>query len=247
MKAKRYRKPPITEAVIGIRFHEPIDERLAERFRIKRKRVYPLMQELKNYTINIEKKSVDTDVRGHKLSSNDGLSVAMVIGNEVNTVRLAPYCGWDDLLATATENWDALVELSGRMSVKALTTRYINRIDIPYRHLKSEQEVGEFKLAEYFNLSIGLSKGACMAGRSDFAVKQVSLAADKQAQYVINFASIVPELIDHLSFILDIDTATNQPLPNKLEDAWAMLEDLHSKKNACFEECITDKTRELFQ
>jgi uncharacterized protein (TIGR04255 family) len=238
-----YRKPPITEAVIGTRFSAPLEPRVRERFRIKRQKVYPKYVELREFAIDGEKNSLNVTVRGHQLQGgNDSLDRAVLLPNEFNTARLAPYLGWDDLERKATENWEALLSIEPHPRLQTLSTRYINRIDIPVPMGSAPLRVGD-----YFRLGLSTPANLFKNGKPDFSITFIEYSADGRIKFKINFTTVIPMLIDHVSFTLDIDATTATDLPPRLSDAWDQIQVLHHAKNACFEALITDHARELFQ
>ena len=73
------------------------------------------------------------------------------------------------------------------------------------------------------------------------------LHPSSEYQNVLQFATINPPLIDHLSFTVDIDVVTMQPVPSRDDNLWQLIWDLRQYKNDLFEACITPETRRLFQ
>lgn len=63
---------------------------------------------------------------------------------------------------------------------------------------------------------------------------------------IINTGSVPSPLIDHISFVLDIDLVRNQNLPKSDEEVEACLAELRHMKNKIFESFVTDASRELF-
>jgi uncharacterized protein (TIGR04255 family) len=53
-------------------------------------------------------------------------------------------------------------------------------------------------------------------------------------------------LLGHSSFVLDQDLHTEINLPQSDDALYILLNQIHVKKNAVFEACITDRARELF-
>lgn len=70
---------------------------------------------------------------------------------------------------------------------------------------------------------------------------------DIQCNLTINSGAVPSPLLDHGSFLLDIDIAMESNPPQKDADINELLERIRNKKNAVFEACITDRARELFQ
>ena len=243
MGGTTYPKPPITEAVIAFHFSDPLGTRERERFQIKVNRDYPRAEELRNVRLTVGPQvSVEQLVSGHKLSSADGLSIVMLMPEQLSTCRLAPYANWDQLITSARANWDDLLTIVSRPRFKTLSTRYFNRIDIP---VKSRDKIVDQN--QYFNLGIRYPEGDFRPIPATFSMQVVIPSTDGRFQHVVNFGSAFPELIDHASFLLDIDTSTVGELPSRLDDVWSLVNELRDRKNYCFEAFITDDTRKLFQ
>jgi len=58
----------------------------------------------------------------------------------------------------------------------------------------------------------------------------------------INSASIPSPLLDHSSFLFDQDIYKENNIPQNDEGLYNLLNQIHTKKNAVFEACITDVT-----
>lgn len=243
MPSAPYRKPPITEAVIAFHFSEALDARTRERFQVKRKRVFPRSEEIRSVTVTVgAQTAVDQVVNGNKLSSEDGLTILLSTSEQLSTCRLAPYTDWKTLLALARENWEALLSIIGQPRIKALSTRYLNRIDIPLR-----PGGAPINPREYFKIGISVPEGDFQPLPANFRLTSITRSKDARFQFNINFGTAVPVLIDHCSFLLDIDTSTLDKLPARKDEIWQLMSELHERKNACFEACLQDTARELFK
>ena len=55
-----------------------------------------------------------------------------------------------------------------------------------------------------------------------------------------------PPLLNHLSFLLDIDLFRTEKIPGKEGDLWQTIDEARALKNRIFEQCITDEARKLF-
>jgi uncharacterized protein (TIGR04255 family) len=115
--------------------------------------------------------------------------------------------------------------------------RYVNRLDLPLPlkdfkdYLKIVPEVGP-------DLPQGLS---------GFLMQVHIPILEMQGTAIVTETLIPPSRLDVVSVVLDITLARNHDLP--LDDAaiWELFEDLRKHKNAVFEGCITDRTREMIQ
>jgi uncharacterized protein (TIGR04255 family) len=77
---------------------------------------------------------------------------------------------------------------------------------------------------------------------------QVTFPAPSSHWNVSIASSIVapPPLIDHISFLLDIDVFRSEQIPGREDELWTVIDEARAIKNTIFERCITDETRKLF-
>lgn len=242
---KHYPRPPITEAVLALHFKGDFDHRTLERFSIKQKNEFPRSEKLVENTISItanQKPTIKTEPHGIKLTSEDKGRITRIGGKQFAVIHLAPYNNWDDLLSDAQKQWSAMRTIEAGKTIEKISTRFINRIDIP---AKADQHIA---LKDYFNLGISLPKALAGAPITAFEL-QTNLMDPSQRylQIVRSRQAQPPPLIDHLSIVLDIDVVSHTPLPTKDEDVWSLAGELRALKNGIFENCITDKSRALFQ
>lgn len=240
---RRYRRPPITEAVIGFQFSAPIPDRELERFAVAEKRSFPRREQVREISVKIGEPSasaiVGDRISGVKLLSEDSLAILMVFPKALSVCRLAPYTGWDDLVARARDVWDDLTKIVGFRPLDSLSTRYINRIDVPTK-IGLKPQVSDY-------LTVGVVTPEAVGNLDVFSLNARVLSDDGRFQHVINAGIADPVLIDHTSFLLDIDTITVGAIPNRPEERWNIVAELQHRKNKCFELCITDEARRLFQ
>src|SRR4051812_15059208 len=101
--SQRYKRPPITEAVIELRFEPPVERDLLDRANKRLLENYPLAAE--NQIINVEvgdaAATVQRAFQGYRLTSLDGTAIVTLAPNLIATSRLAPYEGWDPFAAAA--------------------------------------------------------------------------------------------------------------------------------------------------
>ena len=69
---------------------------------------------------------------------------------------------------------------------------------------------------------------------------------DIDCQLRINSAAVPSPLIDHASFVVDLDFLRVQNVPQNDRALQNLLNTIRNKKNEVFESLITDKARALF-
>jgi uncharacterized protein (TIGR04255 family) len=237
-----YKRPPIIEAVIEVRFAgAPLDDQVMETLRKRFSERYPAPPQ-QNANVGFE--VVGTDLRimqqhiGFKILSGDGGFTVNIGRNSLGTSRNAPYLGWEGFMEEARENWSDWKKVVGWKDVTRIGLRYINRIDIPH------SQTGLTQLEEYF--SFALDMPVTLGPLANFAINAEVQMSEAPVRLVINHASTPSPLVKTNSFLMDLDLSIEQALPTNEKALWETIEGLRSLKNSAFEQVITDKTRELF-
>lgn len=245
-KQLHYELPPIVEAVIGFHFNEHVEERWIKKLPQKMKKQFALAQEMNEVSFNIgsEPSQPQINKAGLKLTSADQTDVLIVTKNFMSTCRLAPYADWDELKKTAKHNYGTLKALQKTLSVKQVSTRYINRVDIPCGKKNDRPYV---ELGEYFIFNGTLPQEFEAMTTNFFSVSYALTSQDKDYRYVVTAASTQPALIDHYSILLDIEVVSLTQPPSKAEDFWNFVEKFRAVKNMVFESCLTPKAKALFK
>lgn len=237
-----YARPPITEAVIDMQFQSELSLRDLERLRDKFKKGYPSIETLNNVHVEING-AVATptiSINGFKLTAENGADVVIINKGNISTARLAPYEGWDSLFQASKANFDVLVGVVKRPIIKRISTRFINRLDIPF------DEKSKLSTTDYVSVGAAIPKGlATMRSTSDVARVEL-IEENENLIIIINSGVVTPALLDHVSFVIDIDVIQQEKVPLRFDDMWERLAVLRSIKNNIFENCITDASRALF-
>lgn len=247
LPARAYAKPPITEAVIDATFEGKLPPSLLEKQAHRLARHYPTIEQ--KYDIEFELAPVSDaeppkpvsriEKSGFKLTTSDQVDVVLLSAGGIGTSRLAPYCGWEPFRDLARRNYDLCKEISGVRRCTRVATRYINRLDIP---VEGRQRFDE---AEYIRIGPRLPRND-MLGLNGYLVTVEAALPEIRCGLRIASASVPPAILDHASILLDIDLYRTDTLPQRDDDLWEIFETLHVHKNRIFEECITDRARELF-
>lgn len=238
-----YARPPITEAVIDMHFQSELSPRDLEKLRDKLKRGYPSIEPLNSVHVEING-SVATptvSINGFKLTSENGADVVVVNKGNISSVRLAPYEGWDSLFKSSNLNFDVLLSVVKRPIIKRISTRFVNRLDIPFA------ADGKVNTTDYVSVGAAIPDGlAKLRSASDLA--RVELIDDVESLIIIINSGVAnPALLDHLSFVVDIDVIQQEKVPLRYDEMWDRFAALRPIKNEIFESCITDAARALFK
>jgi uncharacterized protein (TIGR04255 family) len=239
-----YKKPPVIEAVIAIHLSVPLEMKWIDSFALKRKTSFPHSEDvIEMFTsFNAQTTQSTSQVKkvGRKIRSADGTRVVSVWPNQIAFSQLPPYTNWETLRDEARENWDVLTKIAKHKSVARVSTRYINRIDIP------AEGNGNVDLHKYFNVGLSLPSYAQSLHLQQFHIN-CALNHINGLKFQLQVVSTPSPLIDFMSFVIDIDLTTIDAVPSNEDKMWELIGSLRQYKNDLFESCITPETRKLFQ
>lgn len=239
-----YSKAPITEAILdiqveageGVTTHSLAgcqDSVLAE---------YPTKRELKAAFAHFEMgprlaASATSQELGFAFISADGKQLFQVRTTGFTANRLAPYERWESFSQEARRLWNIYREAAKPGRITRIALRYINRIDIP---------TSPVELKDYFQTSPEVARGLpqSMAG---FFMQILLPLEDLKAAVNIVETIVEPPQPGTVSVVLDLDLFRTVELPGTEEEMWNLFELLRVKKNAVFDNCITEKTKELIR
>ena len=246
MPAGRYKRPPITEAVIELGFEPAISQTAMHRFVRSVRGEYPISEQ--TYEIGAEfqilgpgKDPMVTPMQrfsGYKISGQDFADLIMLTPNRISNIRAAPYLGWEELIERTKKNYTRLKRVAGYRKLVRMATRYMNRIDIPIE--------GRDSVTTEDYLLINPRVPADISTLNSFTTRFVGVVPDVECQVIVNVGTVPSPLIDHISLLLDIDLIKEQNLPSRDDEFWDALAILRTRKNSLFEAFITDNARELF-
>lgn len=240
---KPYPRPPITEAVIELRFKERFAVRDMERMRDQFKREFPRVEATYDVKVNVVadgNAAAAAEQSGFRLTSTDAKSLVLLFARNIVTSRLAPYLGWDQLFGKTLENFAVVTKIVGRPPLDRLGVRFINRIDLPSKMIEGRDP------AELFNVGVALPKDLG-SSLGQYSMSARIVEKETGCKLRIQSSIVAPALIDHVSISLDIDAYLEGDIPMRPEEIWAELAKLRQAKNRVFESCITGQVRELFR
>ncbi len=239
-----YSKAPITEALIDLRVQLPPGASLAnlEKVCTNEAERYPDKRKQFSFSAQVQggqKVSANAAQQelGWLIHSHDKKHVCQVQLTGFTFSRLAPYDRWESLRTEAQRLWRLYKEVTSPIAVTRVAVRYINRLDLPL-------PLRDFK--DYLQTVPEVSP-AMPQGLSGFFMQLQVPQADLPGMLILTEALIPPPSKSVVSVVLDIDLYRDQDLPQKEDDIWDLLEQLHVRKNEIFEGCITDRTREIIR
>jgi uncharacterized protein (TIGR04255 family) len=241
-----YARPPITEAVIEVRFGSGAEPRMLTRFLRSVARQYPTAEQTYEISaqIRIAGAGTDPEVRpeqkftGYKLTGEDAADLILLGFDKISAIRMAPYYGWENFAEKFKKNYEILRKICGHRSIVRVATRYVNRLDIP-----ADSGV-RIRTEDYLLLEPRVPN--IIPQVNHFFSSFTGIVSEIEGQVNINSGTVISPLIDHVSLLLDIDLFKEQNLPQRDGDMWGLLTSLRERKNILFEAFVTDRARELF-
>jgi len=237
----QYKRPPITEAVIELRFDGKIDRDLIDKLQGRLSTKYPFSMGGKVWNVEIgdAPPKIRQEFQGYRMTAVDGTGIVVISPSLISTSRLAPYSGWEQMIESAKENWSSWKKIIGYRRLIRVGLRYVNRIDIPnpenapvhinkYLNLRPEVPVFGFSPIENFVMNVSIPVG------------------NEELKLILNAGSTPSPLVKTVSFLLDIDLSRDSNLPQIDTDIWSLVDRMRPYKNSVFEGCITDEARGLF-
>lgn len=242
-KAEGYKYPPVTEAVIGISFAENFSSELLKSVSAKLAKNYPIHQSLQNFSVSLDisgqglgsQQSFTQVAAGHRHSSQDMTELALVLPDSFIVSQLAPYPSWNIFLKRFVRDWKLLKRTFGHQEFKRIGLRYINRIDIP--------TTGPFVHHEQF-LNVFPQVPEILSPLMAGAIQTVSYLDEIRCKLTLNFGIVEAPILNHTSFLLDLDIAREIELPRNDKELFELLESMRLNKNQVFEACISQRARD---
>ena len=237
---EKYKKPPIVEAVVEVKFSPPLSDKLLRRWidavapRYAR-REDQIEVEL---TLHVEKSRQQINQRfsGARLLTEDGADIVIVSKDSLSVTRLAPYTGWTALQELVLREVEEFRKLASDRTLTRLGVRYINRIDVPTTD-------GTFTPDPYLTLLPTRPEILAQGAAQGFSVSLVGCAV---GDYMVNVNMGIapPQLIDHAALLVDVDAYREAEMDSR--DLGDILNGVRDVKNSVFESLITDQSRALF-
>lgn len=241
-----YRAPPITEALVELRFKgsRPWDEALLTamrtRFGVEYAGVIQQAGQLR-LAAHVAGDAVLTHGQMQMdvvlLSTGDGRAVVGIGADRLSVHVLEPYPGWASFRPRVAAALQAWCEVAAPEGMLAVSVRYIDRIKIP---------ADGGSLQDYFPL-LPRRPEAGPAQMQAFHVVTQSYDPALDYSAVLTMASALPEA-DKLVILYDLNVLRLRQDPGLgLDTVMDHVDFLHDRQKLIFETSITDKTRGLFQ
>lgn len=244
-RRKNYKKPPAIEAVIEVRFANPLNSRQLEKLVSNQKSRFTI-QHIQDVQIKISlddesglKSETKNILVGYKLINKLDTSIIIQIKSDaVSFSRLPPYEGWTNLISEFRK-YHAWYTKNNFKKLSRIGVRFINRIDIPRLD-------GKIELKDYIRIYPNTPKSK-FPDLGNFSVQTTSALDDNRILIVNVYSAEDPPLLNHGSLIFDIDVVQSSNLPGNNDELYAALDEIRQQKNFFFESLLTTKCKGLFK
>ena len=239
-----YLKPPIKEAVFDIRIDNLNITDVSDLRQIKNycTNIFPLETTL-NYISGSLKISENLPsfqkefggIEGYIFKSTDDNLQIQIRTDGITLNVINHYESWDHYYSLFIKLWSDYARLFNPSNIIRVATRYINRIELklPFDSFQSYityiPNIPEFLPQSFKNFFL-----------------QVHVPHFDPQKNIIITETIESRINNILPFILDIDVFQDTNLSTDVSKLELIFKDIRIIKNTIFENCITEKTRELF-
>ena len=239
MEIKTLSNPPISEALLEIRFNpnkEVTTEKL-EKFVDSLCSDFPKKEPVLNQSFEVmfsadeaPKHSIDVQPGGFKITNTQGNRIVIGAIDKLVVSYLPPYRPWPELKENTKNLFEKLLEFVPQNQIIRLGMRFINKIKLPLdegfvfqRYIKTFQP-----LPRYDGLSSTLSKFETVVSiplsdvGCESTIRQVAIDSKEGNG-------------DFLTFVLDIDVFQSKNYDvNNWAEIWTVFDNMREKRNAIF-------------
>ena len=242
----QYQRPPITEAVIELRFEQANKDDVLDQYKRRMSDEYPVSEEGATLQLSMDLRDMKMHAgkarvaaKTYKLTRGDGAALLLISPQSVGFIQLAPYTDWTDFRANSQRLWGEWKRIAGYRKLSRVGLRYVNRIDVP------DESDGKIEPEEYLLFAPQLP--SFEPPWTPFSYETVVRGPFSDSCNVLLRSGIVPPaIVKHFSLLLDIDVSRDSDVPQNDDEMWTVLDSMRDIKNMIFEGSITDSARRLF-
>ncbi len=241
--SKRYKNPPIIEAICEFYFSSaiPWDLTFIGLIYEKLKESFPKKQQLQ---VNIAVAAA-SDTKEHvgtipmiplvRFSDSNEKTLVQLGQNLLTVNRLKPYNSWEEFLSSVEKGFKAYCEIANPNELNHINLRYINRIEIPKAN----------RLEDFFQIRLLLPLG--LPSNIEAFLVGVNLPYENEKDTLrLQLGTINPEAPDMLTLLLEITYVFAKPEEIALDEVLKRVDAAHKHIEDAFELCLTDELKHTF-
>lgn len=233
---------PIVEAVIDIRFADPLGTDDLKRVRDALEQFYPTMsaEKRREFAIEVETESVQIgSTETFRGEGQDNTELVLLRPEGVATSQLAPYRSWEDFYGRFHRDLLTVTEVVGFRPMARMAVRNINRIDI---------EPGADGLLRYEDyLAARPELPSELDPLNEFQMVLVRPEPQIGGLARIGIGNHPPAVEGRGSFVVDVDLWRDQALPESAEELDLLFAEFRVTKNRLYRACLTERALAEFQ
>jgi len=240
---RRYRNPPIIEALCEFRFEpsSPWDlaipglvyEKVRDKFP-KRRQVKAFEASISGGPEGVEQQMRTTDRM--QFLRDDEKALIQIGPNLLAINHLQPYPTWKEFLPLVRQGFSAYLEVANPKGAQRIGLRYINRIEIPGQRIELEDY---FEFRPFVGPHLPQDFGSFIVGI------QVPYE-DSRDTLRLQLANASVETPNTVAIMLDLDYFVARPGEVPLDNVFEWVDVAHNFVEEAFEACITDRLRQMF-
>lgn len=238
---RKYRNPPIVEAVCEFRFDptSPWDMAIPGLIYDGVKDPFRRRAQERVLTLNISPPSVTPGLQTAeriRFLRDDERAFIQVSEHLLAVNHLSPYPSWEGFRPSIHQAFETYRRVAQPKRLQRIGLRYINSVFFENDRLEP---------SEYFNIYPRIGEGLPQ-DYYQFGLVVYSLYENKRDTLKIELGSVL-DAASPRAIIIDLDYSLVQPDQINLDDALAWVETAHANIEQAFEACITDRLRERFE
>jgi uncharacterized protein (TIGR04255 family) len=241
---KRYKNPPIIEAVCEFRFRpgKAWNSSFPAQIHDLLRQTFPQKREMKAFQASL---TIAPQGSQQQLHQNDVLQIlredekALVIIDidRLAVSHLSPYPTWEEFLPLIKQGFSAYKSVAAPNGLHRIGLRYINHIEMPGTQIN---------LYDYMNVFPTLN-WQLTEGYGAFILGLQIPFAEQRDLLNLQLSSATANSADSIAVVLDLDYFLGQPEATSFETVFDWLEEAHQRVEDAFESCIRDPLRTIFE
>ncbi len=241
---RKYRNPPIIEALCEFRFEPsaPWDLAIPGLVYEKVRDTFPQRRQVKVLEANISggPDGIEQQIkRADRMQflREDEKALIQVDRDLLAVNHLKPYPTWQEFLPLIQQGFDAYCQIANPKGILRIGLRYINRIEVPGQRIELEDYL-EFR--PFVGSKLPQDFGSFIVGIQ----VPYERSRDILRLQLTNAATQTPSLV---AAVLDLDYFLAQPNQVGIDNVFEWVELAHTHVEEAFEACITDRLRQMFE
>jgi len=237
---RRYRNPPIIEALCEFRFEpdSPWDLAMPGLIYEKVREAFPERRQAKVFDVRIAPETLGQIRTTDRMQFLDEDEKAIIqVGPHFLAINhLEPYPSWEEFLPLIEKGLEAYCDVADPKNIHRIGLRYINHIEFAKQRIDLEEY---FEFHPFVGPNLPQEFGPFIVG--------IQIAYDNSDTLKITLATAPTETPDTIAVALDLDYFLVKPGEVVLNNVFEWVNVAHDRIEGAFEACITNRLRQTFE